>query len=65
MTDHRPHCFKCHRPIGEGAKKEDEPILCGPCYHKVVEEAGRKAVRVLYDKERQQSHHADDLPTHR
>lgn len=49
-----PHCGYCKRAIGEGAKKKDEPMLCGPCYHHIKEEGGRKAVEFWYKQAREE-----------
>lgn len=52
-TDYRwwrlPHCHRCGHAIGDFAKKEDEPMICGTCHHDIAEEGGRRAVRAYCD----------------
>lgn len=53
-TERTPHCWECKRAIGEGKKKEDGPMLCGPCYHRIKEEGGRVAVEYWWKRAREE-----------
>lgn len=37
-------CSKCRRPI-EWTSFKDEPMVCGPCLHRIGDEAKYRAIR--------------------